>query len=174
MYCRYICHLLLYLVPIVALAESSLSRPDSIALKPHPFDETLQTVVVRANSQRLQTARLGQTIEWLDSTYLTKHFTGNFAATLSTLPGVNVITIGSGYGKPVIRGLGFNRIAYVDGGLKQEGQQWGADHGLEVDAFDQDPVQVIKGAGSLRTSRDSTAPAPCWDRAVRWVVAVVS
>ena len=140
---------------MVALAESSISRPDSVALEPHPFDETLQTVVVRANSHRLQTARLGQTIEWLDSTYLTKHFTGNFAATLSTLPGVNVITIGAGYGKSVIRCLGFNRIAYVDGGLKQEGQQWGADHGLEVDAFDQDPVQVIKGAGSLLYGSDA-------------------
>ena len=104
-----------------ALAESSISIPDSVALEPHPFDETLQTVVVRANNHRLQTARLGQTIEWLDSTYLTKHFTGNFAATLSTLPGVNVITIGSGYGKPVIRGLGFNRIAYVDAGERSCG-----------------------------------------------------
>lgn len=155
MYRRYICYLLLYLIPTVALAKPFALRSDSVALEPHTFDETLQTVEVRANSKRLQTMRIGQTIEWLDSTYLTQHFTGNFAATLSTLPGVNVITIGSGYGKPVIRGLGFNRIAYVDGGLKQEGQQWGADHGLEVDAFDQDPVQVIKGAGSLLYGSDA-------------------
>ena len=155
MYRRYICYLLLYLIPMVALAEPFALRSDSVALEPHTFDETLQTVEVRANSKRLKTMRIGQTIEWLDSTYLTQHFTGNFAATLSTLPGVNVITIGSGYGKPVIRGLGFNRIAYVDGGLKQEGQQWGADHGLEVDAFDQDPVQVIKGAGSLLYGSDA-------------------
>ena len=119
MYCRYISYLLLYLIPTVALAESFASRPDSVAVEPHSFDQTLQTVEVRANSKRLRTARLGQTIEWLDSTYLTQHFTGNFATTLSTLPGVNVISIGSGYGKPVIRGLGFNRIAYVDGGLNQ-------------------------------------------------------
>ena len=87
MYCRYICYLLLYLIPTVALAERSIAKPDSVALEPHAFDETLQTVEVRANSKRLQTMRIGQTIEWLDSTYLTQHFTGNFAATLSTLPG---------------------------------------------------------------------------------------
>lgn len=155
MYHRHICQLLLLLLPAYAVAQPLVIGTDSVVGGSKAFDKTLQTVVVQANSKRLQDARIGQTVEWLDSAYLTKHFTGNFATTLSSLPGVNVISIGSGYGKPVIRGLGFNRIAYVDGGLKQEGQQWGADHGLEVDAFNQDPVQVIKGAGSLLYGSDA-------------------
>lgn len=140
---------------MVAPAESSLSRPDGITLEPHPFNETLQTVVVRANSRWPQTVRLGQTVKWLDNTYLAKHSTGDFATALNTLSGVSVITIGSGHGKPVVRGPGFNRITYVDDGLKQEGQQWDADRGLEVDALDQDPVQVVKGAGSFLYGSDA-------------------
>jgi len=31
--------------------------------------------------------------------------------------------------------MGFNRIAVLENGIKQEGQQWGADHGLELDAW---------------------------------------
>ena len=45
----------------------------------------------------------------------------------------------------MIRGLGFNRIAVSENGIKQEGQQWGADHGLEIDAFNVDEVRILKG-----------------------------
>ena len=54
-------------------------------------------------------------------------FTGNLIQTLGTLPGVHSMDIGSGFSKPMIRGMGFNRISVVENGIKQEGQQWGAD-----------------------------------------------
>ena len=49
----------------------------------------------------------------------------------------------------MIRGMGFNRVAVLENGIKQEGQQWGADHGLELDAFNVDAVNVMKGPASL-------------------------
>jgi len=45
-------------------------------------------------------------------------------------PGVSQITTGGGISKPVIRGLGFNRIVTVNDGIRQEGQQWGDEHGI--------------------------------------------
>lgn len=51
------------------------------------------------------------------------------------LPGVTSIDIGSGQVKPVIRGLGFNRVVVVDNDIKHESQHWGADHGLEIDQY---------------------------------------
>ena len=41
--------------------------------------------------------------------------------------------------------MGFNRISVVENGIKQEGQQWGADHGLELDAFNAGQVSIRKG-----------------------------
>ncbi len=41
--------------------------------------------------------------------------------------------------------MGFNRIAVLENGIKQEGQQWGANHGLELDAFNIGAVNVLKG-----------------------------
>lgn len=146
---------LLCLLPLGSMAQSTVSADSLSSGSPQGFDQSLQTIVIQGHSHRRQSARTGSTIEWIDSAYLAKHFTGSFTQTLSMLPGVNVISIGSGYGKPVIRGLGFNRIAYVTQGLKQEGQQWGADHGLEVDAYDQDPVEVVKGAASLLYGSDA-------------------
>jgi iron complex outermembrane receptor protein len=72
-----------------------------------------------------------------------------FAGALEKIPGIATINLGVGISKPVIRGLGFNRILVNDKGIKQEGQQWGADHGLEIDAHDVDRLEIIKGPNSL-------------------------
>ena len=55
----------------------------------------------------------------------------------------------------MIRGMGFNRIAVLENGIKQEGQQWGADHGLELDAFNIGTVNVLKGPSSLLYGSDA-------------------
>lgn len=51
--------------------------------------------------------------------------------------------------------MGFNRIAVLENGIKQEGQQWGADHGLELDAFNIGAVNVLKGPSSLLYGSDA-------------------
>ena len=40
-------------------------------------------------------------------------------------------------------------------GLRQEGQQWGDEHGIEVDGYGVDRVEVVKGPAAC-----STAPMP--------------
>ena len=63
--------------------------------------------------------------------------------------------IGSGASKPIIRGLGLNRVAVAENGVKQEGQQWGADHGLEIDALQVEDLEIIKGVGSIAYGSDA-------------------
>lgn len=92
--------------------------------------------------------------EHLDETDLTRNVRGNFAESLSRLPGLDAINTGVGIAKPVIRGLSFNRVIVNDQGIKQEGQQWGADHGLEIDAFAVSRVEVVKGPASLQYGSD--------------------
>ena len=94
-----------------------------------------------------------------DGKYLSERFTGNLVRAIATLPGVRSMDIGSGFSKPVIRGMGFNRITVINGGVKQEGQQWGADHGLEIDAFDAGSVIVRKGPSSLLYGSDAIGGA---------------
>jgi len=77
--------------------------------------------------------------------------------TLKKIAGVSSITIGSGQSKPVIRGLGFNRVAVIQKGIKHEAQQWGADHGLEIDQYGIDEIQIIKGPASLMYGSDAIA-----------------
>ena len=80
---------------------------------------------------------------------------GNLMNTLEGVAGVNSINTGVGVGKPVIRGLSQNRVLVAESGIKQEGQQWGNDHGLEIDQFDIEELEIIKGASSLEFGSDA-------------------
>lgn len=92
--------------------------------------------------------------EHLDEVFLSENRQGNFAKTLEKIPGISTINVGVGIGKPVIRGLSANRIIVNHYGVKQESQQWGSDHGLEIDAYDVERVEIIKGPGSLQYGSD--------------------
>lgn len=91
----------------------------------------------------------------VDKQYIADNFDGSLAKSLDRLPGVQSIGIGGGMSKPLIRGLGFNRIVVADNGMKLEGQQWGVDHGLEVDAFGVEDVHILKGANALAYGSDA-------------------
>ena len=115
----------------------------------------LPDVVVTESYQQRQAKKSALAVDVVDQDFLRKHFTGNFMQAMENIPGVQALDIGSGFSKPMIRGMGFNRIAVLENGIKQEGQQWGADHGLELDAFNIGTVNVLKGPSSLLYGSDA-------------------
>jgi iron complex outermembrane recepter protein len=72
-----------------------------------------------------------------------------FADQLKQLSGVTLLSTGPAIAKPVIRGLHSNRLVTINNGVRQEGQQWGSDHGAEIDPFAPAIIEVIKGAASV-------------------------
>ena len=81
----------------------------------------------------------------------------NIIDAIARQPGIAQITTGSGISKPVIRGLGYNRIITISDGVRQEGQQWGDEHGIEVDAQGVSTVEILKGPASLMYGSDAMA-----------------
>lgn len=72
-------------------------------------------------------------------------------------PGVAQVTTGTGISKPVIRGMGYNRVVVVNDGVRQEGQQWGDEHGIEIDPQSVSSVEILKGPASLMYGSDALA-----------------
>ncbi len=72
-------------------------------------------------------------------------------------PGLNAVKTGPNISKPFIRGLGYSRVLTLYDGMRQEGQQWGDEHGLEVDAYNIDRAEIIKGPSSLMYGSDALA-----------------
>jgi iron complex outermembrane receptor protein len=78
-------------------------------------------------------------------------------AAVRGIPGLSAVTTGPNISKPFIRGLGYNRVLTLYNGLRQEGQQWGDEHGIEVDGYGVDRIEVVKGPASLLYGSDAVA-----------------
>lgn len=85
------------------------------------------------------------------------HPATNIIDAISRQPGMNQVTTGSGISKPIIRGLGYNRVLVVNDGVRQEGQQWGDEHGIELDGQAVNRVEILKGPASLTYGSDAMA-----------------
>jgi len=73
----------------------------------------------------------------------------NFIDALSKTPGVTQLSTGPAISKPVIRGLGYNRVVVLNDGVRQEGQQWGDEHGIEIDEYNVSRTEVLKVPASI-------------------------
>lgn len=111
---------------------------------------SLGNFTVVDNSIHDHSLKNSHSIEAISNIFLEKNRASSFVESIEKIPGVNSIDIGSGQSKPIIRGLAFNRISIVENGIKHQGQQWGADHGLEIDQYNVSKIEIIKGTNSLR------------------------
>ena len=89
----------------------------------------------------------------------------NIIDAIAKQPGVSQLTTGSGISKPIIRGLGYNRILVLNDGIRQEGQQWGDEHGIEIDPQSINSVEILKGPASLMYGSDAMAGVLIFHRA---------
>jgi len=72
-------------------------------------------------------------------------------------PGVSALSTGQSVSKPLIRGLGYNRVLVINDGVRQEGQQWGDEHGIEIDESSVKKIEILKGPASLIYGSDAMA-----------------
>lgn len=117
----------------------------------------LQEVQVNGKSKKRENQEYAVVTHTVSKDFLDKNRENSLMQTLKNIPGVSSINIGSGQSKPVIRGLGFNRVVVVQNGIKHEAQQWGNDHGLEIDQYGVETVKIIKGPASLQFGSDAIA-----------------
>ena len=117
----------------------------------------LSEVVVTAVSRSTELKLSPIIIKPVDVGSLNQNSSTNLIDVLKNVPGVNQITTGAGISKPTIRGLGYNRVISLYNGIRQEGQQWGDEHGIEMDEYSIDRIEIVKGPGSLMYGSDGIA-----------------
>ncbi|MFI3322341.1 MAG: TonB-dependent receptor [Rikenellaceae bacterium] len=140
---------ILYVLALCVATFSFAQSADSI------HQQTIDEVVVMGNIQKREQQTNPLSIAIVEKEDIARNFSGNVMKSLEYIPGVQSMSVGSGFSKPMIRGMGFNRVSVIEGGIKQEGQQWGADHGLEIDAFNVERVNIRKGSSSLLFGSDA-------------------
>jgi iron complex outermembrane recepter protein len=126
----------------------------------------MNEVVVTGTSRATEIKRNPVPMVTLDRRELQQNLNTNIIDAIAKLPGISAVTTGPNVSKPFIHGLGYNRVLTLYDGVRQEGQQWGDEHGIEVDENSVDRIEVVKGPASLTYGSDALAgvinllPAP--------------
>lgn len=150
-----------YQIVISYVGYETYSSP--IAIKPGHNEFTLQIaqsaieideIVLSTPFHKLQRENVMR-VEQKTLAALKRNGAITLAEGITQLPGVSSISTGTGIGKPVIRGLSFNRVVVYTQGIRLENQQFGAEHGLGLNDAGIASVEVIKGPASLLYGSDA-------------------
>ena len=114
-------------------------------------------IVITGSSKATSIKRNPIPIVSINKQFLQQNLNTNIIDAIAKVPGISEVTTGPNVSKPFIRGLGFNRILTLYDGVRQEGQQWGDEHGIEVDQNTVEKVEVVKGPASLIYGSDAVA-----------------
>lgn len=126
----------------------------SLKEKPSKLNEVVVTGVSRATQLRSNPVP----ITVMSKKEIEQHVNNNIIdAVIKGVPGVSAVTTGPNISKPFIRGLGYNRVLTLYDGIRQEGQQWGDEHGIEIDQYGIGRAEVVKGPASLTYGSDALA-----------------
>lgn len=126
-----------------------------MALSMKATDEDV--IVITGVSQAASMKQTPTPVSIVRRDYLDANISTNIIDAVAKLPGVSQLTTGPAISKPFIRGLGYNRVVVVGNGVRQEGQQWGDEHGIEIDDYNVSRVEVLKGPASLVYGSDALA-----------------
>jgi iron complex outermembrane receptor protein len=120
--------------------------------------DTLNEVVVSGTSRPVRIRENPVAITAVSARAIDRTISSNVIDVLvQHTPGLHAVKTGPNISKPFIRGLGYNRVLTLYDGLRQEGQQWGDEHGIEADAYNIHRAEVIKGPASLLYGSDALA-----------------
>lgn len=116
---------------------------------------TLAAVQVTATLGASEARRSPQPVAVLEGPELRVAQGAALGETLEQVPGLRSLSMGSGIGKPVIRGMTHYRVVTLDNGQRTETQAWGHDHSPNVETATAERVEVIKGPASVLYGSDA-------------------
>jgi len=117
------------------------------------LDEVVVTGVVTATNKR----EAPISITTMSYDQLLQNSSTNVIDAIAQMPGVSGITNGQSISKPVIRGLGYNRVLTVNDGVEQVDQAWFDEFGIEADPDAVNRYEILKGPASLAYGSDAIA-----------------
>lgn len=140
-----------------SILNLNITKDTFLNLILYPSHKDLSEIVITGSSRAIEIKKNPASIATLSSQNLLEQNNSNLIDALKNIPGIQQVTTGSAISKPIIRGLGYNRIITLYDGIRQEGQQWGDEHGIEIGEGAISKVEIIKGPASLIYGSDAIA-----------------
>ncbi len=124
-----------------------------VALAPTAVEAPPITITAKAYASDVLTSP--QSVSVVEGRQLAENTGQTAFEAIEQTPGVRLMRTGATIAKPVVRGLTAQRVLVVQDGVRQEGQQWGDEHGPELDALAFDRIEVLRGPASLLYGSDA-------------------
>ena len=138
---------------ITTVIDFQPGQKHDFSMEPSTIEE--QEVVITGSATSSESNRSSVSVVSVGKDVLKTISSTNVINALSIIPGVSEITTGGGVSKPVIRGLAYNHVVTLNEGVRQEGNQWGPEHGMEIDQFAAERIEILKGPASLFYGSDA-------------------
>lgn len=124
---------LLYPLPLLALMSNALVAAE---LKPI----TVESTVLHA-----------QSVEVIDKDELERKLSNSIGETIRNELGVSSTYFGPGASRPIIRGLGSNRVRVLENGIDSlDVSSASEDHAVSIDPYTADQIEILRGPSTLR------------------------
>jgi iron complex outermembrane receptor protein len=109
-----------------------------------------EQVVVSASAEARRPEEVVQPVEVLSDQELQEQTSMTIGDTLSSQPGISATTFGPGASRPVIRGLGGDRIRMLENGIGVgDASSTSPDHAVSTEVLGADRIEVIRGPATL-------------------------
>jgi iron complex outermembrane receptor protein len=123
----------------------------------NPSPTVLNEVIVTGVITPTDKQKTPVSVATMSFTDLLESSSTNVIDAISKIPGISAMTNGQSISKPVIRGLGYNRVLTVNDGVEQVDQVWFDEFGIEADPDAVNRFEILKGPASLAYGSDAIA-----------------
>ncbi len=132
------------------------SAHDPVEVEPEPGEEKVLSfgvdeIVVTASPLSKTARQVAQAVSVLDGEELLLSQQATLGETLKFVPGVASTYYGPGASRPIIRGLGGDRVRVLENGLVTlDASAASDDHAVTVDPLAVERIEILRGAATLR------------------------
>ncbi len=130
----------------------ALTAPEAAPPVPAAQPRSVETIVVTASSLGDPSDAISQGVAVINrGEALQASISGGIGETLAGIPGVRSTFYGVNASRPIVRGLGEDRIRLVLNGLQGiDASTISPDHAPAIDGLDAEGIEVLKGPAALR------------------------
>lgn len=128
-------------IPSIAVAQENAANDDT---------QTANQIIVTGTGTAVEESDALQAVDVLDAEEIAKRFDGSLGATLADLPGIATTNFGPAVGRPIIRGLGGDRVRILTNGIGLvDASTVSTDHAVTSEALEADRIEVLRGAAAI-------------------------
>ena len=139
----------------LAIAPNALAQqigddqPDDTNLE-HPDHLDLDEIVITGSPLSREYGKTISGVSVLDGEELRERASSSIGDTLRTQPGIRATSFGAGASRPIIRGLGGDRIRVLEDGIGTfDAAQTSPDHAVPIEPALAERIEVVRGPASL-------------------------